>query len=94
MRRPLLVNVVLTCLSFCEAYINDLVVCSESWVEHLEHLCAVFCSLKEVGLTVNLSNSEFGQATVTYLGKVVGEVRWSVLWHFLFQPPELSFAVI
>lgn len=59
-----LVNVVLAGLSFCEAYLDDLVVCSESWAEHLEHLQAVFCRLKE-GLTVNLSKCEFGQATVT-----------------------------
>lgn len=32
----------------------------------------VLCHLKEAGLTVNLSKCEFGQATVTYLGKEVG----------------------
>ena len=32
----------------------------------------MFCSLKEVGLTVNLSKCEFGQDTVTYLGEAVG----------------------
>lgn len=67
-----LMNVALSSLLFCEAYLDDLVVCSESWVEHLEQLHTVFYCLKEAGLTVNLSKCELGQATVTYFGKVVG----------------------
>lgn len=67
-----LMNIVLAGLSFCEAYLDDSVVCSVSWSEHVEHVHAVFHRLKEAGLTVNLSKCEFGQATVTYLGKVVG----------------------
>lgn len=67
-----LMNVVLAGLPFCAAYLDDLVVCSESWVAHVEHLSVVFCRLKEAGLTVNLSKCEFGQATVTYLGEEVG----------------------
>lgn len=67
-----LMNIVLSGLSFCEAYLDDLVVCSETWVEHLEHLRVVFGRLKEANFTVNLSKCQFAQATVTYLGKVVG----------------------
>lgn len=65
-------NVVLSGLYFCEACLDDLVVCSNSWMEHMDHLQTVFSNLKEAGLTVNLSTCEFRQATVTYLGKVVG----------------------
>lgn len=67
-----LMHVVLSGLSFCEAYLDDLVVCSSSWVEHMTHLQLVFQRLSEANLTVNLSKCEFGQATVTYLGKRVG----------------------
>lgn len=67
-----LMNLVLSGLPFCEAYLDDLVVCSESWSEHMEHLRVVFCRLNEAGLTVNLAKCEFGQATVVYLGKIVG----------------------
>lgn len=59
-------------LSFCEAYLDDLVVCSRSWIEHIGHLKEVFHRLAEANLTINLGKCEFGQATVTYLGKVVG----------------------
>lgn len=67
-----LMNVVLSGLSFCEAYLDDLVICSSSWGEHLDHLGRVFHRLQEGNLTVNLSKCEFGKATVTYLGKQVG----------------------
>uniref|UniRef100_A0A8C5E2N5 ribonuclease H n=1 Tax=Gouania willdenowi TaxID=441366 RepID=A0A8C5E2N5_GOUWI len=67
-----LMNVVLSGLPFCEAYLDDVVVCSSSWGEHLEHLGRVFQRLRESNLTVNLSKCEFGKATVTYLGKQVG----------------------
>lgn len=67
-----LMNVVLSGLSFCEAYLDDLVICSSTWCEHLAHLEKVFMRLRDAKLTVNLSKCEFGQATVTYLGKRVG----------------------
>lgn len=40
--------------------------------QHLAQLGDVFKRLKAANLTLNLSKCEFGQATVTYLGKVVG----------------------
>lgn len=72
-----LMNAVLSGLSFCEAYLDDLVICSSTWTEHIDHLSTVFARLSEANLTINLSKCEFGQATVTYLGKRVGggEVR-------------------
>ena len=67
-----LVNIVLSGLSYCEAYLDDLVVCSNSWADHVLHLTEVFGRLVGANLTVNLGKCEFGQATVTYLGKIVG----------------------
>ncbi len=68
-----LMNIVLQGLDNVEAYIDDVVVFSESWSDHLKHVRAVFGRLREANLTVNLSKSEIAQATVTYLGKVVGQ---------------------
>lgn len=70
-----LMNVVLSGLPFCEAYLDDHF-CSELWAEHVEHLRTVFCCLKEAGLSVNLPNCEYGQVTVTYHGKDVVEARF------------------
>ena len=63
-------NIVLLGLSFCEGYLDDLVVCSESWVQHVDHLRVLFGRLREANLTVTLSKCEFARKTVTYLGKV------------------------
>lgn len=68
-----LMNIVLRGLDNVEAYIDDVVVFSESWSDHLKHVRGLFERLKEANLTVNLSKSEIAQATVTYLGKIVGQ---------------------
>ena len=68
-----LVNRVLSGLPNCEAYLDDLVVYSSSWEEHLTQLAAVLGRLSHANLTVNLAKCEFVKATVTYLGKIVGQ---------------------
>lgn len=65
-----LVNTVLSGLSGCEAYLDDIVVYSSSWDDHIQQLQAVFERLSDANLTLNVC--EFGQATATYLGKIVG----------------------
>ena len=50
-----LVIVILAGLLVCKAYLDDMVVCSESQIENLEHLGAMFCHLKEAGVIGNLS---------------------------------------
>ncbi len=66
-----LVNKVLEGVTGCEAYLDDMVIYSFSLPQHLAQLEDVFKQLKATNLTLNLSKCEFGQATVTYLGKVV-----------------------
>ena len=53
-------------------YVDDIVIYSDTWEEHMARLCQVFDRLEEARLTVNLSKSEFCQAKVVYLGHVVG----------------------
>ena len=67
-----MMNSVTAGLNFCHVYIDDVLICSSSWEEHLEHLDTLFERLEQVHLTVNLKKCEFGKATVTYLGHVVG----------------------
>lgn len=45
---------------------------SDSWDIHIKRLRAVLRRLSEAKLTINLVKCEFARATVTYLGKVVG----------------------
>ncbi len=68
-----LINQVISGLSGCEAYIDDLVLYSESWDDHLLRLRLLFERLVEAKLTVNLAKSEFCRGTVQYLGHIVGQ---------------------
>lgn len=67
-----LVNTVLAGVPNCYAYLDDLVVKSDSWSDHVQVLRIVFDRLAKATLTLNLAKCEFGKATVTYLGKQVG----------------------
>ena len=60
------------CWSFARAYIDDIVIFSRSWQEHIGHLRQVFNCLQEAQLTVNLSKCQFGKSEVHYLGHVIG----------------------
>ncbi len=66
-------NQVLGGVSKCKAYLDDIVVYSDTWDEHLLTLKTVFERLQDASLTLNLVKCEFGKATVTYLGKQVGQ---------------------
>ncbi|KAI2644852.1 Retrovirus-related Pol polyprotein from transposon 17.6 [Labeo rohita] len=68
-----LMNKVLAGISHCDAYLDDIVIYSSEWDEHVKLLCAVFDRLCAASLTLNLAKCEFGKATVTYLGRQVGQ---------------------
>lgn len=68
-----LVNVVLYDVPNCSAYLDDLVIYSVDWVKHVHSLKNMLERLDKALLTLNLAKCEFGQATVTYLGKEVGQ---------------------
>ena len=60
------------CWSFSGAYIDDVVVFSKSWEEHVGHLREVLTRLKLTNVTVKLKKFQFGGAKVHYLGHVIG----------------------
>lgn len=55
------------------AYLDDIVVFGNQWETHLVRLQKLFERLAQAKLTINLSKSEFGQASVQFLGYVVGQ---------------------
>ena len=67
-----LVNGIISGLEGCEAYVDDLVVYSDSWDVHVERIKALFERLTAAKLTVNLVKSEFSCAEIVFLGHVVG----------------------
>ena len=60
-------------LENCVVYIDDILVYSDSWEDHLKHMSVLFDKLSKANLVLNLKKSEFAKATVTYLGHVVGQ---------------------
>ena len=68
-----LVNNVIWGLDGCDAYIDDVIIYSDSWSDHLQRIRQFFDRLSKAKLTVNLAKTEFCHATVTFLGHLVGQ---------------------
>ena len=62
---------------FAGAYLDNLIVYSYSWEDHVRHLDVVLQRLKEAGLTAKPGKCRFGMWQCSYLEHVVGggEVR-------------------
>jgi len=57
---------------FAAAYLDDLIVYSAAWKEHLAQLRVVMEHLRTAGLTAKPPKCQFGMSQCTYLGHVVG----------------------
>ena len=57
----------------CLIYLDDVIIFSSTFEEHLERLDAVFSRLKQHNLKLKPSKCEFLRSEVTYLGHVVSE---------------------
>ena len=68
-----LVNSLISNLDGCKAYIDDAIIFSEEWEQHLQTIRTFFDRLSEAKLTVNLAKSEFCHAYFTFLGHIVGQ---------------------
>ena len=59
-----LINNVIADVPECEAYIDNVIVYSDTWNSHFSQIHKFFDSLKAGNLTVHLSKSAFGHAEV------------------------------
>ena len=57
---------------YSAAYLDDLVIYSDTWQEHLQHLRHILQRLKSNGLTAKPTKCQFGMAQCSYLGHRVG----------------------
>ncbi|CAL9691326.1 unnamed protein product [Knipowitschia caucasica] len=57
---------------FAAAYLDDVVVFSSSWKEHLNHLQEVLQRIREAGLTINPRKGSVAHREVQYLGFTIG----------------------
>ena len=58
---------------FCIAYLDDIIIFSNSYEEHIAHLTEVFNRLQNAGLLVKPSKCKLAHKEVDFLGHVVGE---------------------
>ena len=68
-------NLLADCHGFAAAYLDDIVVQSQSWRDHLGHLQRIFTILQEAGLTIKVKKCQFGMAECAYLGHIVGKEK-------------------
>lgn len=59
-------------MQYAAAYIDDVVIFSKTWEEHLRHLELVLRDIQEVGLTMNPEKCKLGVSQTQYLGFIVG----------------------
>ena len=72
--------------AFTAAYLEDIIIFSNSWHEHLCHIREVLKRIKHAGLTIKASKCAFANAEVEYLGHTIGlgKLHLAMLryWHY------------
>ncbi|KAL1280110.1 hypothetical protein QQF64_014710 [Cirrhinus molitorella] len=59
--------------AYAAAYIDDIVIHSEAWEDHLDRLWRVLSELRRAGLTTNPRKCHLAFSEVKYLGFQVGQ---------------------
>ena len=57
--------------SFVAIYLDDILIYSRTWAEHLQHIHQVLSTLRQHKLYANLEKCSFGMERVQYLGYIV-----------------------
>ena len=65
----------------CTPYMDDLVIFSSTWEEHVQHVRLVLSKLRAAGLTANPAKCHWGGTKMEFLGHLVGEGTMSVPRH-------------
>lgn len=65
-------NVLAGLEDFTGAYLDDIIIFSKTWSDHLRHLYLVFSRIQKAGLTIKRSKCVFATAEVEFLGHKVG----------------------
>lgn len=59
--------------SFVVVYLDNIIIFSKSWEEHLQHIQHVLQTLRQHKLCANLEKFTFGMSQVQYLGYIIDE---------------------
>src|SRR6266542_566597 len=57
---------------FVVVYLDNILVCSDTFDEHINHLRKVFIKLREANLMIKLKKCKFGQRKIKFLGHTIG----------------------
>src|SRR6266496_5159419 len=57
---------------FVVIYLDDILVCLDTFEEYLAHLRKVFIKLREANLVIKLKKYKFGQRKIKFLGHTIG----------------------
>ncbi len=58
--------------NFVIVYLNDILVYSDTFDEHINHLKKIFTKLREANLIIKLKKCKFGQRKIKFLGYMIG----------------------
>jgi hypothetical protein len=59
---------------FVLGFFDDILICSKSWADHLQHLRVILTELRRHVLFIKRSKCAFGVSSVAYLGHIISEV--------------------
>ena len=60
------------CTGYAAAYLDDVIIHSSNWEDHISHVTTVLLKLQSVGLTVKPRKCQIAMGKCTYLGHIVG----------------------
>ena len=66
---------------FATAYMDDVVIFSSSWDDHILHIDTILQTLGTAGLTANPSKCKWGSRTIEFLGHKIGTGKMTVPAH-------------
>jgi hypothetical protein len=58
---------------FVTVYLDDIIIYSKSFEEHIEHIEKVLMKLREINAIIKLKKYEFGKRNIEFLGHIVGK---------------------
>jgi len=76
--QKLMSSVLTPCSGFAIPYIDDIIIFSECWEDHVGHVREVLGRLREAGLTASPKKCTWGGRVVQFLGHSVGEGKMSI----------------
>ena len=69
----LMEKVLIGCEKFCAEYLDDVIVFSGNWSDHLTHLSVVLDAFRQAGITAKPVKCSWANKHILYLGHVVGK---------------------